>query len=93
MDVEYVWRKKGEACNPKSTVLTVKHGGGSIMLWGYFLSQGTANLVRVQGIMKTDNYIQILDENLKESAEKLQQDLAEPEGRTDGGRQDDSMGT
>ena len=32
-DVAYVWRKKGEAYNPKNTVPTVKHGGGSIM-WG-----------------------------------------------------------
>lgn len=72
MDAEYVWRKKGEAYNPKNTVPTVKHGGGSIMLWGCFSSQGTGNLVRVQGIMKKENYIQILDENLKESAENLQ---------------------
>ena len=29
-DVSHVWRKKGEAYNPKNTVPTVKHGGGSI---------------------------------------------------------------
>jgi hypothetical protein len=31
-DHSYVWRKKGEACKPKNTIQTVKHGGGSIML-------------------------------------------------------------
>ena len=31
-DVAYVWQRKGEAFNHKSTVPTVKHGGGSIML-------------------------------------------------------------
>jgi hypothetical protein len=30
----YVWRKKGEACQPKDTIPTLKHGGGIIMLWG-----------------------------------------------------------
>ncbi|CDQ96990.1 unnamed protein product [Oncorhynchus mykiss] len=33
-DHRYVWRKKGEACKTKNTISTVKHGGGSIMLWG-----------------------------------------------------------
>ena len=32
----YVWRKKGEACKPKKTIPTMKHGGGSIMLRGCF---------------------------------------------------------
>ena len=31
-DHHYVGRKQGEACKPKNTIPTVKHGGGSIML-------------------------------------------------------------
>ena len=31
-DVAVISPEKGEAFNPKNTVLTVKHGGGSIML-------------------------------------------------------------
>ena len=71
MDAEYVWRKK-EAYKAKNTVPTVKHGGGNIMLWGCFSSSGTGNLVKVQGIMKKEDYISILEKNVKESAERLQ---------------------
>ncbi len=70
-DTAYVWRKKGEAFNPKNTVPTVKHGGGSIMLWGCFSASGTGNLVKVEGIMNKEKYVEILKENLKQSAVKL----------------------
>ena len=72
MDAQYVWRRKGEAYKPKNTVPTVKHGGGNIILWGCFSSRGTGNLVKVQGIMKKEDYIKILEKNMKESAERLQ---------------------
>lgn len=67
----YVWRKKGEAHNPKVTVPTVKHGGGNIMLWGCFSASGTGNLVKIEGIMKKEQYEKILKENLKQSALKM----------------------
>ena len=70
-DVKKIWRKKGEAFLPKNTVPTVKHGGGSMMFWGCFSSSGTGNLVAIDGIMRSDDYIRILDENLKPSALSL----------------------
>ena len=30
-DHRYIWRKKREACNPKNTIPTMKHEGGSIL--------------------------------------------------------------
>ncbi|KAG2459228.1 TCB1 transposase, partial [Polypterus senegalus] len=46
----------------------VKHGGGSIMLWGCFSAAKTGRLVRIKGKMTAAVYSDILDENLLQSA-------------------------
>ena len=53
----YVWRKP-------ATIPTVKHGGGSTMLWGYFSAAGTGRLIRIEAKMNGA----ILDENLPQRA-------------------------
>lgn len=64
----HVWRKPGTAHHLANTIPTVKHGGGSIMLWGCFSAAGTGRLVRIEGKMNAAMYRDILDENLLQSA-------------------------
>ena len=66
-----VWWKTNTAHDPEHTILTVKHGGSSIMLWGCLSPAGIGKLVRVLGKMDGAKYRTILEENLLESAKKL----------------------
>ncbi|KAK3552729.1 hypothetical protein QTP86_021114 [Hemibagrus guttatus] len=59
------------AFNPKITIPTVKHGGGNLMFWGCFSAGGPGNLITVNSTMKKEQYIKILNNNIRQSAEKL----------------------
>lgn len=57
---QYVRRKVNERFKPQCILPTVKHGGGSVMVWGCFSHAGVGQLVKIEGIMKKEQYHNIL---------------------------------
>ncbi len=49
--VKRVWRQPGEEYKGKCVLPTVKHGGGSVMVWGCMSAAGTGELQFIEGTM------------------------------------------
>lgn len=69
--VQHVWRRVGEDYKDACVVPTVKHGGGSLMLWGCMSSLGVGELHFIDGIMNSEQYCAILGEKMLPSLKRL----------------------
>ena len=67
----YVRRRPGEKYFRNCLHPTVKHGKGSVMVWGAFSADGTAPLKHVQGKMTMLTYKQILIHHAKKAGIQL----------------------
>ncbi len=61
----YIWRKTNRAFHKKNIIPTVKHGGGSVMVWGCFAASGPGWLAIIDGTMNSALYQKILTENVR----------------------------
>ena len=58
-----------EAISLKRTI--VKHGGGSIMLWGCFAVGGTGALLKIDGIMKEGKLCGYIEATSQDISQKV----------------------
>lgn len=68
---QYCWMRPGQAYNDQYVKKTIKHGGGNIMVWGCVTGRGMGRLVKVDGIMRAENYVEILEDGLLGSLKDL----------------------
>ncbi|GFW86287.1 transposable element Tcb1 transposase [Trichonephila clavipes] len=60
----FVWRTPTEAFHVDCLVPTVKHGGGSMMVWAAISSRGLRSLIVLRGMITGDHYRSILADHL-----------------------------
>lgn len=60
--------EQGASFNPKNIILNVKHRSCNIMSWGYFAGKGSGAHHNIDGILRKEDYLEILMQHLKTSA-------------------------
>ena len=55
-----MWRQPGEEYKDKRVLPTVKHGGGSVMIWDCMVAASTGELQFIEGTMNANMYCDIL---------------------------------
>ncbi len=69
--VKRVWRQPGEEYKDKCVLPTVKHGGGSIMVWGCMSAAGTGELQFIERTLNVNMYCNIMKQSMIPSLQSL----------------------
>jgi transposase len=73
----WCWKKPGSGLQPHHVQSTVKHGGGSIMIWGCMTSLGPGSMAKIDGGLDAELYCKILDEDLLDTISNYGLDKSE----------------
>ncbi len=66
-----MWRQPGEEYKDKYVLPTVKHSGGSVVVWGCMSAVGTGELQFIEGTMYANMYFDILKQSMIPSLQRL----------------------
>ena len=66
-----MWCQPGEEYKDKCVVSSVKHGGGSVMVWSCMSASGTGELQLIEGTMNATRYCDILKQSIIPSLWRL----------------------
>ena len=66
---EWTWKKLGSLTLDQHVQKTVKHGGGSLMMWGCMTAQGVGFACRIDSTMDAELYTSILRDELIQTLE------------------------
>ncbi|KAF7241327.1 Parafibromin [Varanus komodoensis] len=69
--VKRVWRQPDEEYKDKCVLPTVKHGGGSVMVWGCMSAAGTGELQFIEGTLNANMYCDTLKQSMIPSFRRL----------------------
>lgn len=65
----WCWKSKGEGLSDRTVQPTVKHGGGSVMVWGCMTASGVGHLSKIDGGLDAELYCKILEDELVRTME------------------------
>ncbi len=69
--VSDLWRQPGEEYKDKCVLSTVKHGDGSVMVWGCMSAASIGELQFIEGTMNVNIYCHILKQSMISSLRRL----------------------
>ena len=67
----YVWRQPKEAFDSDCLQPTVKHGGGSVMIWGAISWKSTGPMISLHGKINSRDYLQVLSDQVHPMVQAL----------------------